>query len=104
MEAANMPTIVTVFIVQFFWFVLVSLVVHYTQPWYQKHNLTIVPVFISVLSVGITMMVLARLVPVELHWREYEYLTVIAFTVSFVPVGIQQGIRKAINGLHRDYL
>jgi hypothetical protein len=102
--AENLQTIITVFAIEFLWFVLVSAVVHHTQPWYQKRHLTIVPVFASVVSVGITMMTLARVVPVELTWREYEYLTVLAFLVSFVPVAIQQGIRKVINGAHREHL
>jgi hypothetical protein len=102
--AENVSTIITVFAIEFVWFILVSVAVHYTQPWYQKRHLTIVPVFISVVSVGVTMMALARQVPVELTWREYEFLTVLAFTVSVVPVAIQQGIRKVINGAHREYL
>lgn len=102
--AENLPTIITVFTIEFVWFMLVSVAVHYTQPWYQKRHLTIVPVFISVVSVGVTMMILARQVPIELTWREYEYLTVLAFLVSFVPVALQQGIRQVVNGTHREYL
>lgn len=97
MHTINLPVIYQLFFLEFAAFCVFAVCLYFLQPIYQKRDLTIVPVTLGVLMVGATMMAIARNVPVPLMWNEYEYLTVIAFTIALIPCAIQQAIRLVVN-------
>jgi hypothetical protein len=96
-------TLLTAYGLEFVAFSLYALVIHRTQPWYQKHHLTIVTVMLGIIGAGSVPMTLVRRYP-TMSAQEYEDITVGAFWVSFVPMAMQQALRSAINGTRRDKL